>query len=273
MSNRDDKTTATQASEFRRKEREWQNSVGKDLLDIPWQQEGAAQVFERQFERIASCLDLTLPGTIVEIGCGKGHLLSWLSQSIGPNGPRLVGIDVSEAVAGARERGLLGLRADGEFLPLRDESVRTVIYDGALHHLIDYEAGLEDAYRKLQPGGTFVLFEPVSSPFSRLVHRVLDPFIFSKVEYESPIDQHYKDFFEEKRILKTLENLGMTVSHRRTDFLAYPLTGCYAGLAFGRSPKLMRTLIGIENVVDKVPPLQKLAGIVAWRFLIVATKS
>ena len=272
MSGSNEESAAAQAAEFRRKEREWQNSVGKDLLDAPWQQQGASQVFERQFERIAACLDLESRGTIVEIGCGKGHLLSWLSKSISTGGPRLVGIDVSEAVAGAAERGLLGLRADGEFLPLRDESVRTVIYDGALHHLIDYESGLRDAYRTLQPGGSFVLFEPVSSPFSRLVHRVLDPFVFRKVEYESPIDQHYKDFFEEDRVLKTLRALGMEVSHRRTDFLAYPLTGCYAGSAFGRSPRLMRALIGIENTVEKVPPLQRLAGIVAWRFLIVAHK-
>ncbi len=264
---------ATEADEYRRLEREWQNTVGKDLLDVPWQQEGASHVFERQFQRIADGLDLDAPGTILEIGCGKGHLLEWLQKAVGPSGPKLVGIDVSEAVAGAAERGLLGLRADGEFLPLRDESVRTIIYDGALHHLIDYEAGLRDAYRALQPGGSFVLFEPVSSPFSRLVHHVLDPIVFKKVEYESPIDQHYKDYFAEDRVLETLKKLGMSLSFRRTDFLAYPLTGCYAGSAFGRSSRLMRFLLGFESAVEKVPPLRWLAEVVSWRFLIIATKA
>lgn len=263
---------ASEADEYRRLEREWQNTVGKDLLDVPWQQAGASHVFERQFQRIADCLDLESPGTILEIGCGKGHLLEWLQKSASAAGPTLVGIDVSQAVAGAVERGLLGFRADGEFLPLRDESVRTVIYDGALHHLIDYEAGLRDAYRALKPGGSFVLFEPVSSPFSRLVHKVLDPFVFKKVVYESPIDQHYKDYFEEKRVLSALRDLGMELSFRRTDFLAYPLTGCYAGSAFGRSPLLMRALLMVESIVERVPPLRWLAEIVSWRFLIVATK-
>ncbi|MEO2168234.1 MAG: methyltransferase domain-containing protein [bacterium] len=262
----------TEAEEYRRLERDWQNSVGKDLLDVPWRQKGAALVFERQFNRIAECLDLASPGIVVEIGCGKGHLLSWLSAAAASGGPKLVGIDVSEAIVGVKERGLLGLRGDGEFLPLRDESVRTIIYDGALHHLIDYEAGLRDAYRTLEPGGTFVLFEPVSSPFSRLVHRVLDPIVFRKVVYESPIDQHYKDFFEEERVLEALRGLGMELSHRRTDFLAYPLTGCYAGSLFGRSPALMRSLLGVERLFEKVPPLRRLADIVSWRFVIVATK-
>lgn len=262
----------TEADEYRRLEREWQNSVGKDLLDVPWRQPGAKRVFERQFQRIADCLDLQTPGTILEIGCGKGHLLEWLQKQCGPSGPTLLGIDVSKAVEGAAERGLLGFRADGEFLPLPDESVRTILYDGALHHLIDYEAGLRDAYRALEPGGSFVLFEPVSSPFSRLVHHVLDPIVFKKVVYESPIDQHYKDYFEESRVLGTLRELGMELSFRRTDFLAYPLTGCYAGSAFGRSPRLMRFLLGVENTVEKVPPLRWLAEVVSWRFLIVATK-
>jgi SAM-dependent methyltransferase len=262
----------SEADAYRRLEREWQNTVGKDLLDVPWQQAGASHVFERQFKRIADCLDLESPGTILEIGCGKGHLLEYLKKAAAPDGPRLVGIDVSEAVVGAVERGLLGLRADGEFLPLRDESLRTVIYDGALHHLIDYEAGLRDAYRALEPGGTFVLFEPVSSPFSRLVHKILDPFVFKKVVYESPIDQHYKDYFEEKRVIAALRDLGMELTFSRTDFLAYPLTGCYAGSAFGRSPFLMRSLLGIESFVAKVPPLRWLSEVISWRFLIVATK-
>ncbi|MDG2304326.1 MAG: methyltransferase domain-containing protein [Candidatus Binatia bacterium] len=261
-----------EADEYRRLEREWQNTVGKDLLDIPWQQPGAKHVFERQFQRIAECLDLESPGTILEIGCGKGHLLEWLQKSAARHGPRLVGIDVSEAIAGAAERGLLGFRADGEFLPLANESVRTIVYDGALHHLIDYEAGLRDAYRTLAPGGSFVLFEPVSSPFSRLVHRVVDPIVFKKVVYESPIDQHYKDHFEEDRVLATLKELDMGLSFKRTDFLAYPLTGCYAASAFGRSPRLMRFLLGVEGVVEKVPPLRWLAEVVSWRFLIIATK-
>lgn len=262
----------SEADEYRRLEREWQNTVGKDLLDIPWQQAGAKHVFERQFKRVGDCLDLQSPGTIVEVGCGKGHLLEWLQKQTQPGGPKLLGIDVSEAVLGTKERGLLGFRADGEFLPLRDESVRTLIYDGALHHLIDYEAGLRDAYRTLEPGGSFVLFEPVSSPFSRLVHHVLDPIVFKKVVYESPIDQHYKDYFEENRVIGTLKELGMELSFQRTDFLAYPLTGCYAGSAFGRSPRLMRFLLGVESAVEKIPPLRWLGEVVSWRFLIVATK-
>ncbi len=263
---------ATEADEHRRQEREWQEEVGQFLLDVPHQAAGSAAVFERQFDRIVAELDLDAPGTVVEIGCGRGHLLEHLKRRSGPNGPCLVGIDLSSAVTGLKERGLSGLKGDGERLPLGDESLCAVIYDGALHHLIDYEAGLKDAYRTLRPGGKLVIFEPVSSPFSRLVHHVLDPFVFQKVEYESPIDQHYKDDFREQKILATLDALGMGHTIRRTDFLAYPLTGCYAGSPAGRSRPLMRTLLAIEEVCQRVPLLRSLAAAVSWRFLLVATK-
>lgn len=263
---------ADEAAEFRRREREWQNSVGKELLDVPWQQAGAKAVFERQFDRVASRMDLRSPGTILEIGCGKGHLLKWLADKAAPDGPRFLGLDVSEAITGLRERGLQGMRGDGEFLPLRDESVRTVVYDGALHHLIDYEAGLRDAYRILEPGGSLVLFEPVSSPFSRLVHRLIDPLVFRKVVYESPIDQHYKAYFDEDRILQTCTDLGMEITFERSDFLAYPLTGCYAGSRMGRAFRLMRGILAIEESIKKIPLLRRAADAVSWRFLIVARK-
>lgn len=262
----------TDAEHFRRLEREWQNTVGKDLLDVPWQQAGAREVFERQFRRIGDEINLEEPGVVVEVGCGKGHLLHWLAQRAAPGGPGFVGLDVSEATRGLRERGLSGVRADGEFLPLRDASARVLVYDGALHHLIDYEAGLRDAFRVLVPGGKLVLFEPVSSPFTRLVHRVVDPIVFKKVEYESPIDQHFKDYFDEARVLRTCSELGMEVRVERSDFLAYPLTGCYAGSLAGRSPRLMRTLLALEALADRTPLVRSLARQLGWRFLITARK-
>jgi hypothetical protein len=124
----------------------------------------------------------------------------------------------------------------------------------------------------LRPGGRLVLFEPVSSPFSRLVHRVLDPIVFRKVVYESPIDRRYKDDFREERIVRTLDNLGMAWDLERTDCLAYPLTGCYAGSAFGRSERLMAGLMAIEEWVRRIPGLRRLADAVSWRFLIIARK-
>ncbi len=257
---------------YRRLERDWQEEIGQHLLDVPHQLAGSALVFEKQFERIADHVDLDSPGIVVEVGCGRGHLLDYLRRRCSTSGPKLIGVDLSSAALAAKERGLVALRGDGENLPLRSSSVRTILYDGALHHLIDYPEALRDAYRALAPGGSLVLFEPVSSPFSRLVHRVLDPLVFRKIEYESPIDQHYKERFREQKVVESLRDLGMRCSYSRTDFLAYPLTGCYAGSLVARSTVLMRLMIALETLMSRIPVLRWLGKAISWRFLIVAIK-
>lgn len=260
--------------EFRRLEREWQNEIGRHLLDGPHEAIGSSEVFAVQFRRIIDQIDLTLPGPVVEIGCGKGHFLERLAETIRERGieKQIIGIDISQAIEALPAKGLAGVCADGQELPIADGTLGALVYDGALHHLIDYPAALREAYRVLMPGGRLILFEPVSSIFTRTVHHILDPLVFREVEYESPIDQEYKDHFREELVLSTLINLGMTVTTSRSDFLAYPLTGCYAGSAFGRWPGLMKFTLRIEKFFESVPFLRSISAFFSWRFLLVATK-
>lgn len=260
-----------QAARDRREEREWQNTVGHALLDVPYQAAGSAAVFERQWQRLAAALADAPPGPVVEIGCGKGHLLAWLRGAL--PGRACVGLDLSRAVHALPAQGLAGAMADGEQLPLRDGSIAAVVYDGALHHLIDYPAGLRDAIRVLAPGGLLVLFEPVSSPFTRTVHRLLDPLVFRHgVEYESPIDQRYKDAFDERVITRVLDAHGLTWTYRRSDVLAYPLTGCYSGSPFARHAGLLTALLALEERLLRTPIVGRALAAFAWRMLICARK-
>jgi ubiquinone/menaquinone biosynthesis C-methylase UbiE len=258
---------------FRRLERRWQEEVGRHLLDVPHDAAGSRAVFARQFQSVIDHIDLDRPGFLVEIGCGKGHFLSEVLARRGERGPMPIGIDLSRAVCELPAKGLSGMRADGEALPFRDDSVSCIVYDGALHHLIDFRAALRTAHRILEPGGKILIFEPVSSPFTRFVHHLLDPIVFRKVVYESPIDQEYKDYFHEDVILDALRELGLAPTAARSDFLAYPLTGCYAGSAFGRSERLMKALLAVESWMRRVPVLRSLAAALSWRVLIVARKA
>ncbi len=267
-------TDEQRAAQFRKLERTWQEEVGQHLLDVPHQSPGSSLVFERQFARVIEHLDLSpaAGGAIAEIGCGKGHFLSQVARSAEADGPLLVGIDLSHAVHALPGKGLAGLQADGEALPFADGTLSAVVYDGALHHLIDFQAALRDAHRTLAPGGRFVIFEPLSSPFTRTVHRVLDPIVFTQTEYESPIDQEYKHVFREEPVLETLRELDMPYVIERSDALAYPLTGCYAGSVFSRSLGLMRAVLGVERAGERIPGVRSLLRMMAWRFLVVATK-
>jgi SAM-dependent methyltransferase/uncharacterized protein YbaR (Trm112 family) len=254
-------------------ERQWQDEIGHALLDKPFEVRGSALVYERQFERIAAALEGLPNGPLVEIGCGRGQFLEYLGTT-GLVGKRLlVGIDPSIAVSALPARGAAGIRGDGEQLPLLSECAAAVVYNGALHHVVDYRAAVREALRVLMPGGKLVIFEPVSSAFSRAVHRALDPIIFrTSCEYESPVDQHLKHAFREEIVLEELTANGASVRRDTSDFLAYPFTGCYAGSVFTKSQRVMRGLIALERFIEQKPLLRAAARAFAWRFLLAAEK-
>ena len=262
-----------EAARYRELERAWQDDVGYRLLDKPYECAGSATVFEWQFDRLIELLDPGRGGVVIEIGCGKGHFLSRVAAVPGAPARTLVGLDLSKAVFSLPGRGLAGVQADGEVLPFRSEVADYVIFDGSLHHCIDYPAALREAIRVLAPGGSLILFEPVVSRFSQLAHRLLDPIIFrSCTVYESPIDIHYKAAFHQDVVSRVLRQEGLEVRDVRSDFLAYPFTGCYAGSIFGRSERFMRFLIALERALEAVPVLGRAAHAFAWRFTVVATR-
>lgn len=260
-----------EAAHYRRLERAWQDEVGCALLDRAYDVPGSAAVFHRQWDRLLAGLARVPPGPMVEVGCGKGHFLRHARDCLG-SARTLIGIDISRAVYSLPPARLLGVQADGEALPFRDGCVAGVVYDGALHHLIDYRRALREAVRVLAPGGVLVIFEPVSSRFTQLAHRLLDPLVFRAVVYESPIDIRYKANFDQVALRAVLHQLGLQWHEERSDFLAYPFTGCYASSPFARSVRGMRALMAIEEWIAALPLLGSLARVFSWRFTIVARR-
>ncbi len=264
---------AERDAHFQRLERRWQDEVGRHLLDRVYDAPGTASVFESQFQRVIDLIDLARPGFIAEVGCGKGQFLAQLRSQTLAGGLTAVGVDLSQAVASLPGKGLKGVQADGRWLPFADESLSVLVYHGALHHVIDYEEAIRESYRALVPGGFLYIFEPVATPFTSLVHRILDPIIFRKMlVYESPVDLEYKDHFTKDRMLGVLRELEMPHSVSWSDWLAYPLTGCYGGSPVGRSRLAMRLLLAVENVCARIPGVRRLLDLFAWRILIVARK-
>lgn len=260
-----------EANHYRKLERAWQDDVGCALLDKPYEDPGAEAVFLRQWDRLIARLDDDAQ-VLIEIGCGKGHFLAHIG-AVRTRPGLLVGVDLSRAVFALPGRRLSGVQADGERLPFRDGCAGCVLFDGSLHHMIDYPHALREAIRLLRPGGLLLIYEPVSSRFSQLVHRLLDPIIFRHVVYESPIDIKYKHAFQMDRIIAVLREQRMAFEVSRSDFLAYPFTGCYASSFFARRERFMRFLIATEDRVMAMPTVNRIASLFAWRFTIAARKN
>ena len=268
-------SSTPEALHYKRLEKEWQDRVGADMLDVPHDQPGALAVYEHQFERLFAVLDLAPEGPIVEVGCGKGHFLERLREARPRWRRLLVGRDVSRAVMSLPPAGLAGCMADGEFLPLRGGSAAAVLFAGSLHHLIDYAAALREAVRVVRPGGLVVVYELLTSWFSHAMHRLLDPIVFRFCgAYASPIDMRYKKDFREAVVAGVLREQSVSLAKAtHTDFLAYPLTGCYAGSVFGRDRCLMERLLAAEERIQRLPVLGAVGRALAWRFTLVGVKA
>ncbi|MDU0342229.1 class I SAM-dependent methyltransferase [Bosea rubneri] len=100
---------------------------------------------------------------IVDIGCGRGHLLHALAE----RGARMAGVDPDEAALEAA-RALVPKaqlhKAGALHLPWGDASMHVAIFLNSLHHVpvLEMLPALEEAARVVGKGGTVIVVEPLS---------------------------------------------------------------------------------------------------------------
>lgn len=128
----------------------------EDLVNEWWREDGAFAMLRWIARARATHIPVaTRPGAVlVDLGCGGGLLAPYA----GALGYRHVGIDL--VAAGLREaaaRGVTGVRADVQALPLRDASADVVSAGEILEHVPQPSTVLAEAVRVLRPGGTLVL--------------------------------------------------------------------------------------------------------------------
>ncbi len=118
--------------------------------------------FTRFLERSTGRRFLNPIASVLDLGCGNGRNLIYLSRTYGMRG---VGYDISkEAVAQARTASedlplTYGVQSSGEALPLGDKSQTIVLDMMAMHFLTkaERESLIKEIARVLKPGGWFFL--------------------------------------------------------------------------------------------------------------------
>ncbi len=100
------------------------------------------------------------PGrTLLDVACGSGRLLLHARRA----GLRTIGIDFSgEAIALERviEPQSWLILADGQYLPLMDESVDYVTNLGSLEHFVNPDRGIQEMVRVMRPAGRAAVLLP-----------------------------------------------------------------------------------------------------------------
>lgn len=123
-----------------------------------WQAKPALRaVYEDTYRRIAAAL---VPGPVLEIGGGSGHLKRTLRDVV-----------ATDVVA---EPGLDAV-ADAHALPFAPGRFANLVMVDVLHHLAAPRVFFDEACRVLRPGGRMVLVEPAVTPISRIAFALFHP--------------------------------------------------------------------------------------------------
>ena len=112
--------------------------------------------WKRDYRYIVDAVKTTAPDSLIDIGCGTGAFLQFISEKI-PD-IRLYGLDLSEGMI--REvNSRMGTSAtvyqgDSEHMPLSDGQFDFVTCNMSIHHYPQAQLAVNEMFRILKAGGT-----------------------------------------------------------------------------------------------------------------------
>ncbi|UYM04114.1 class I SAM-dependent methyltransferase [Solicola gregarius] len=121
-------------------------------------------------------LGATFHGDVLEIGGGGGGMAEALART-NPD-VRLMMTDVDPAMVDvarvrlARYSNVAVRQADVTRMPFADATYDAVVSFLMLHHVIAWEAAVDEVARVLRPGGMFVGYDLTDTPVSAWTHRI-----------------------------------------------------------------------------------------------------
>ena len=104
-----------------------------------------------------------LPGKVLELGSGGGFLRDFLPESITSDIFPIPNVK---------------LVIDGCYLPINDQSLKSIIMVNVFHHIPEVKKFLAEAERTIRPGGAIMMIEPWATLWANFVYKVFhqEPF-------------------------------------------------------------------------------------------------
>lgn len=208
----------------------------QDSLDRLYEA-SATPAWEDLLERYAA------EGTVLDIGCGGGAHVKKLQRL---NQEREVfGIEISKRQLEKSADSIRPylIQGDGERLPFQPDSFTSIITRASLHHLPNWDSlFLQEIKRVLEPGGTFVFWEPGKYNPPAAIRRRFFP-SDSHTPDESPFDP---------RELESVLKSGFSAVDVRGHYVlsnAFPVISKFLPV---NVDMLMESLVGIENALPYV---------------------
>lgn len=112
------------------------------------------EIYDEWYAKLA-CELPAVDGAILELGSGAGYCERFI-----------LGLITSEVFPCPDVR----LVADARRLPIRNDSLRAIVFTDVLHHMPDVRQFFSEASRCLRRGGKILMIEPWVTPWSRFIY-------------------------------------------------------------------------------------------------------
>ena len=141
-----------------------------------WAREG---YWSFDYKRSIQALELLRPANLIDIGCGSGGFLAHVQKAMPQL--QLLAMDLSEGmIQEVRNRfggAVEAIVGDAEHMPLESSTFDAVSVNMSIHHWPHPQAGINEVFRILVPGGHLLLEDMDCIPPIRAVANVVFPLL------------------------------------------------------------------------------------------------